>query len=62
MKRWILIIIAIILTGIVGIGFKLNSDFDEVAKGFHSEHSLKPGYHFPLSTLLFVLPIHLTVP
>ncbi len=41
MKKWILIIIAIMLIGIVGIGFKLNSDFDEVAKGFHSEHSLK---------------------
>ncbi len=23
------------------MGFKVNSDFDEVAKGFHSEHSLK---------------------
>ncbi|WZL89280.1 hypothetical protein VS868_00605 [Salinimicrobium sp. 3283s] len=41
MKKWILIIIGIILIGIIGIGFKLNSDFDKVTEAFHSEHSLK---------------------
>ena len=41
MKKWILIIIGIVLIGIVGIGIKINSDFDKVAEAFHSEHSLK---------------------
>ena len=41
MKKWILIIIGIILIGIIGIGFKLKSDLDKVAEAFHSEHSLK---------------------
>ena len=41
MKNWILIIIGIILIGIIGIGFKLNSDFDKVSEAFHSKHSLK---------------------
>ena len=31
----------IILIVIVGIGIKVNSDFDKVADAFHSEHSLK---------------------
>ena len=34
-------IIGIILIGIVGIGIKINSDFNKVAEVFHSEHSLK---------------------
>ena len=34
-------IIGIILIGIVGIGIKINSDFNKVAEAFHSEHSLK---------------------
>lgn len=41
MKKWILILVTIILIGIVGIGIKINSDFNEVAEAFHSEHSLK---------------------
>ena len=41
MKKLILIIVGIILIGIVGIGIKINSDFDKVAEAFHSEHSLK---------------------
>ncbi|MEP6262491.1 MAG: hypothetical protein ABJ092_13000 [Gillisia sp.] len=41
MKKWVLIIIGIILIGIIGIGYKLNSDFDKVTEAFHSEHSLK---------------------
>tara|TARA_R100001369_G_scaffold78416_1_gene108052 strand:- start:87 stop:800 length:714 start_codon:yes stop_codon:yes gene_type:complete len=41
MKKWILIVIGIILIGIKGIGIKINSDFDQVAEVFHSEHSLK---------------------
>lgn len=41
MKKWLLIIIGIVLIGIIGIGFKINSDFDKVAEAFHSEHSLK---------------------
>ena len=41
MKKWILIIVGIVLIGIVGIGIKINSDFDKVAEAFHSEHSLK---------------------
>ena len=40
MKKWILIIVGIILIGIVGIGIKINSDFDKVAEAFHSEHSI----------------------
>ena len=41
MKKWVSIIIGIILIGIIGIGIKINSDFDKVAEAFHSEHSLK---------------------
>jgi hypothetical protein len=41
MKKWILILVGIVLIGIVGIGIKINSDFDKVAEAFHSEHSLK---------------------
>ena len=41
MKKWVLIIVGIILIGIVGIGIKINSDFGKVAEAFHSEHSLK---------------------
>lgn len=41
MKKWILIVIGIVLIGIVGIGIKINSDFNKVVKAFHSEHSLK---------------------
>lgn len=41
MKKWISIIVGIILIGIVGIGIKINSDFNEVVEAFHSEHSLK---------------------
>ncbi|WP_273565704.1 hypothetical protein [Maribacter halichondriae] len=41
MKKWIFIIIGVILIGIIGIGIKINSDFDKVAEAFHSEHSLK---------------------
>ena len=41
MKKWLLIIAGMILIGIVGIGIKINSDFDKVAEAFHSKHSLK---------------------
>ena len=41
MKKWMLILVGIVLIGIVGIGIKINSDFDKVAEAFHSEHSLK---------------------
>lgn len=41
MKKWILIIVGIVLIGIVGIGIKINSDFDKVAEAFDSEHDLK---------------------
>jgi hypothetical protein len=41
MKKWILIIIGIILIGIVGIGIKINSDLNKIVEAFHSEHSLK---------------------
>ncbi|NQZ48034.1 MAG: hypothetical protein HRT63_10990 [Erythrobacter sp.] len=41
MKKWILTIIGIVLIGIVGIGIKINSDFDKVVEAFHCEHSLK---------------------
>jgi len=40
MKKWILIIVGIILTGIIGIGIKINSDLDDVVEAFNSEHSL----------------------
>jgi hypothetical protein len=40
MKKWILIIIGIILIGIIGIGIKINSDFDDLAEAYNSEHSL----------------------
>ena len=41
MKKWIVIIVGIVLIAIVGIGIKINSDFDKVAEAFHSVHSLK---------------------
>ncbi|WP_179354706.1 hypothetical protein [Winogradskyella vidalii] len=41
MKKWILIIVGIILIGIIGIGIKINSDLDDVVEAFNSEHSLK---------------------
>ncbi|WP_426429371.1 hypothetical protein ACPX19_07385 [Winogradskyella sp. HB-48] len=41
MKKWILIIVGIFLIGIVGIGIKINSDFDKIEVAFHSKHSLK---------------------
>lgn len=41
MKKWLLIIIGIVLIGIIGIGIKINSDFHKVAEAFHYEHSLK---------------------
>ncbi|GER60725.1 hypothetical protein FPF71_17735 [Algibacter amylolyticus] len=40
MKKWILIIIGIILIGIIGIGIKINSDLNELVEVFNSEHSL----------------------
>ncbi|PPK94928.1 MULTISPECIES: hypothetical protein [Nonlabens] len=40
MKKWILIIVGIILVGIVGIGIKINSDFNDLAETFNSEHIL----------------------
>uniref|UniRef100_UPI0040472AD9 hypothetical protein n=1 Tax=Flavobacteriaceae TaxID=49546 RepID=UPI0040472AD9 len=40
MKKWILIIVGIILLGIIGIGIKINSDLDDVVEAFNSEHSL----------------------
>jgi len=40
MKKWILIIVGIILIGIIGIGIKINSDLDDVVEAFNSEHSL----------------------
>jgi hypothetical protein len=44
MKKWILIIFSVILTGIIGIGFKLMYDLNEITKAFHSEHTLnKPS-------------------
>jgi hypothetical protein len=49
MKKWILIIVGIVLLVIVAIGIKINSDFDKVAEAFHSEHSLK-GAGFILIT------------
>jgi len=41
MKKWILIVVGIILIGIIGIGIKINSDLDDVVEAFNSEHSLK---------------------
>ncbi|WP_405223815.1 hypothetical protein [Dokdonia sp. Asnod1-B02] len=40
MKKWILIIVGIILIGIIGIGIKINSDLNDVVEAFNSEHSL----------------------
>jgi hypothetical protein len=40
MKKWILVIVGIILIGIVGIGIKINSDLNELVEVFNSEHSL----------------------
>jgi len=40
MKKWILIIVGIILIGLIGIGIKINSDIDKVVDAFNSEHSL----------------------
>ncbi len=40
MKKWSLIIIGIILITIIGIGIKINSDFNDVAEAFKSEHAL----------------------
>ncbi|WP_339625172.1 hypothetical protein [uncultured Winogradskyella sp.] len=40
MKKWILIIVGIILIGIIGIGIKINSDLNDVAEAFKSEHAL----------------------
>ena len=36
MKKWVLIISAIILLGIIGIGIKINSDLNDVAEAFKS--------------------------
>lgn len=40
MKKWILIFGGIILIGILGIGIKINSDFNDLAETFKSEHVL----------------------
>ncbi|WMI68247.1 hypothetical protein [Mangrovimonas sp. YM274] len=40
MRKWILIIVGIILIGIIGIGIKINSDFNDLEEAFNSEHSL----------------------
>ena len=40
MKKWILIIVGIILIGIIGIGIKINSALNDVVEAFNSEHSL----------------------
>ena len=40
MKKWILIIVGIILFVIIGIGIKINSDLNNVAEAFKSEHVL----------------------
>ncbi|MGS2727552.1 hypothetical protein ACU8DI_13155 [Psychroserpens sp. BH13MA-6] len=46
MKKWILIIIGIILIGIIGIGIKINSDFNDLAEAYNSEHTLdEPNLH-----------------
>ncbi len=41
MKKWLLIMIGIILIGIVGISIKINSDLNEVVETFNSEHSIE---------------------
>ena len=38
MRKWVLIIIGIILIGIIGI--KINSDFNDLEEAFNSEHTL----------------------
>ena len=40
MKKWILIIVGIILIGIIGFGIKINSDLNDVTEAFKSEHAL----------------------
>jgi hypothetical protein len=40
MKKWILIIVGVILIAIIGIGIKINSDLNDVVEAFNSEHSL----------------------
>jgi hypothetical protein len=40
MKKWILIIIGIILIGVVGIGIKINSDLNVLEEALNSKHSL----------------------
>lgn len=40
MKKWILTIVGIILIGIIGIGIKINSDLNDIAEAFKSEHTL----------------------
>jgi len=40
MKKWILIIISIILIGVIGIGIKINSNLNDFAESFKSEHAL----------------------
>ena len=40
MKKWILIIVGVVLIGIIGIGIKINSDLNELVEVFNSEHSL----------------------
>ena len=41
MKKWILIIVGVIVIGIIGIGIKINSDLDDLVEALNSEHSLK---------------------
>jgi hypothetical protein len=41
MKKWLFTLIGIILIGVIGIGIKINSDFDKVAAAFHSKHALE---------------------
>ena len=40
MKKWVLIIFGVILIGIIGIGIKINSDFNDLEEAFNSEHTL----------------------
>jgi hypothetical protein len=40
MKKWVLIIIGVVLLGIIGIGIKINSDLNELVEVFNSDHSL----------------------
>ena len=40
MKKWILIIVGVIVIGIIGIGIKINSDLDDLVEALNSEHSL----------------------